>query len=680
MRRMSVLFAGVVVATVVLGDFRPIPYNNPKARPLLKGGLCVVANPIDLNGDGRLDVLLQSWDATPQVGLWRALNLGTENGGAVFSVPERIAPTPGDRISVNFVGKRPLVTTAGCFGANFAKDLREGFKRWKGLPWNVHWDEKITRNIWRLADLNGDGRLDILVGVSDEREYGWGDFYDARGNYKNARPHGYIYWIRNLGTGVGLPGEKGDERWDEPKLLRTANCFPVEALSRVAPMPFDWDGDGDVDLLCADASGVITYFENIGTKTCPQFAGETYVTESSGRIFRPFLNQLFATAVDWDGDGRMDFMLSDEGGQVGFARNTGRLDGHRAPVFEPPVYLRQKPGDLNLSSLSTPVAVDWDGDGDLDLVSGEAGGRIAFIENVSGPKADEPSWAEPRFLSCAAPAGNPFTRETQAPFDFKTFENDPICIRAGSNGSILGPVEALYGYTTLTVADWDGDGLPDIMASSIWGKPLLFRNIGTRTKPRLSAPTGVEVEWKGTQPKVPWGWYHPDRETNPKELITQWRTTPCMTDLDGDGLVDLVMLDQNGFFAFFRRVLRGGRRVLEAPERLICYADGSPIKITYGDFGAAGRRKFCFCDWDGDGVTDMIVNGKNADFFKGLGRGMDGKWRFRNEGPMGELQLSGHTTSPTAADFDGDGIPDLVLGAENGFFYRLDNPNKKRMP
>lgn len=676
--RKHIACALAMFGTIAYGDFRPVPYNNPKARPFLKGGLCVVANPIDLNGDGRLDVLLQSWDATPQVGLWRALNLGTENGGAVFSVPERIAPTPGDRISVNFVGKRPLVTTAGCFGANFAKDLREGFKRWKGLPWNVHWDEKITRNIWRLADLNGDGRLDILVGVSDEREYGWGDFYDARGNYKNARPHGYIYWIRNLGTGNGLPGGKGEEKWDEPKLLRTANCFPVEALSRVAPMPFDWDGDGDVDLLCADASGVITYFENIGTKTCPQFAGETYVTESSGRIFRPFLNQLFATAVDWDGDGRMDFMLSDEGGQVGFARNTGRLDGHRAPVFEPPVYLRQKPGDLNLSSLSTPVAVDWDGDGDLDLVSGEAGGRIAFIENLSGPGVNEPSWAEPRFLSCEASKSNPFTKDAQPPFGFRTFENDPICIRAGANGSMLGPVEALYGYTTLTVADWDGDGLLDIMSSSIWGKPLLFRNIGTRTKPRLSAPTGVEVEWEGSQPKVPWGWYHPDREANPKELITQWRTTPCMTDLDGDGLVDLVMLDQNGFFAFFRRVLRGGRRVLEAPERLICYADGSPIKITYGDFGAAGRRKFCFCDWDGDGVTDMIVNGKNADFFRGLGRGTDGKWRFRNEGPMGELQLSGHTTSPTAADFDGDGIPDLVLGTENGFFYRLDNPRSTR--
>ena len=73
----------------------------------------------------------------------------------------------------------------------------------------------------------------------------------------------------------------------------------------------------------------------------------------------------------------------------------------------------------------------------------------------------------------------------------------------------------------------------------------------------------------------------------------------------------------------------------------------------------------------------MIVNSVNACFFKGLGRGADGKWRFRNEGPMGLVRLAGHTTSPTPADFDGDGVPDLVLGAEDGFFYRLDNPRAR---
>jgi len=29
-------------------------------------------------------------------------------------------------------------------------------------------------------------------------------------------------------------------------------------------------------------------------------------------------------------------------------------------------------------------------------------------------------------------------------------------------------------------------------------------------------------------------------------------------------------------------------------------------------------------------------------------------------------------------DIDGDGVPDLVVGAEDGFFYRLNNPRSKK--
>jgi hypothetical protein len=41
-------------------------------------------------------------------------------------------------------------------------------------------------------------------------------------------------------------------------------------------------------------------------------------------------------------------------------------------------------------------------------------------------------------------------------------------IMAG-NRSIQGPAEAKWGYTTLSIADWDGDGRPDILFNSITG-------------------------------------------------------------------------------------------------------------------------------------------------------------------------------------------------------------------
>ena len=672
----------IVAAMAVVGtfatdvaDFRPMSYNNPTARPFLKGGLCSWVTPIDMNGDGRIDVVIQCWDATPFNGAYVAENVSGQGGKTVFRSPRQIAPVGGDGLSCLVVDGRQLVTRATGFSSDFPVTRFKGMRWLQGPPWNVHWEKKIRRNVWRLGDLDGDGRLDLVVGVGDDREYGWGDFYEPRGNYKNARLHGYMWWIRNAGTGTGLPGEGGEVKWDEPKLIRLENHFPAEAAGTVFPMPYDWDGDGDVDILCSDGSGTISYFENVGTRTMPVFTGETFPRATDGRRLDTYLNQTAASQVDFDGDGIMDFIFSEEDGRVAFVRGTGRLDERHAPLFEQPVYLRQEPELLGFGSLCTPCAVDWDGDGDLDLISGEAGGSIAFIENLSGAGVNEPSWAEPKLLSCEESAESPFAAERHMPLDFPVFSSKPIRIQAGPNGSILGPVEAKYGYTTLTVADWDGDGLLDVMASSIWGKPLLFRNIGTRRNPCLAAPTGVEVEWNGKQPALEWGWFKPDKERNPKELITQWRTTPCMVDLDRDGLTDLVMLDQEGFFAFFGRMRRtDGTLALKAPERLICFADGKPIKITYGKMGASGRRKFCFCDWDGDGIQDMIVNGTNADFFKGLGRGADGKWRFCNEGAMGKQKLAGHTTSPTPADFNGDGVPDLVLGAEDGFFYRLCNP------
>ena len=54
--------------------------------------------------------------------------------------------------------------------------------------------------------------------------------------------------------------------------------------------------------------------------------------------------------------------------------------------------------------------------------------------------------------------------------------------------------------------------------------------------------------------------------------------------------------------------------------------------------------------------------------------------RVAENGIVGGLsRVSGaRLMNPVSVDFDGDGVPDLVLGAEDGFFYRLDNPYRCR--
>ena len=195
---------------------------------------------------------------------------------------------------------------------------------------------------------------------------------------------------------------------------------------------------------------------------------------------------------------------------------------------------------------------------------------------------------------------------------------------------------------------------------------MWYRNIGTRKHPKLAAAQPIEVEWKDPQPALAWGWQRPEG----KALLTQWRTTPVIVDLDKDGLLDLVMLDQEGYLAFFKR---SPDRTLLPPQRVLCDEKGEPLHFATGAAGKSGRRKLTFTDWDGDGKLDILINSANAEWWKQVGQ-RDGKWLFKNMGNLSETNLAGHDTSPTTTDFTGDGVRDLLLGAEDGHFYVLKNP------
>ena len=84
-----------------------------------------------------------------------------------------------------------------------------------------------------------------------------------------------------------------------------------------------------------------------------------------------------------------------------------------------------------------------------------------------------------------------------------------------------------------------------------------------------------------------------------------------------------------------------------------------------GTGGKSGRRKFTLTDWDGTGTFDILINSNNAERWKQTGT-RDGKWLFKNVGNLDTLNLAGHDTSPTTVDWNHDGIPDLLLGAEDG--------------
>jgi hypothetical protein len=630
-----------------------LPVNNPGATADLGVGLWAWPLPMDYDGDGDLDLVVACPDK-PYNGTYFFENptgttakrkglfgLGGPGSMPVFKPGRRIGKGLTN-VQVSEADGRALVMSPGMIYPDFkATGFEKGVKL-EGVASNVH-SNGVRGNVWRAADYDGDGVRDLVVGVGDWKPYGWDDGYDAAGRWTRDPLHGLVYWVRNTGT-------TAQPVYAKPEPVCAAGK-PVDVYGNPMPMFEDWDGDGDLDLLCGEFIDGFTYFENTGTRQAPVYAAGRSVRARGGRRLAMELEMITPTAVDWDGDGDLDLICGDEDGRVAFIENTGKLGADRVPSFLTPRYFRQEAADLKFGALVTPWACDWDGDGDDDLICGNTAGYVGFIENLSGKGVAQPRWAEPVRLEAGG---------------------ETVRIMAGPNGSIQGPCEAKWGYTTVSVADWDGDGLLDVLANSIWGKVVWYRNAGTRAAAKLEAARPVEVEWEGAQPALDWGWVKPEG----KALLTQWRTTPVTIDWDRDGLVDLVMLDQEGYLAFFKRSVRDGKRVLLPPTRVFCDEKGAPLQFNAKRAGHSGRRKLCMADWDGDGKRDIIINAKSAEFWRQVGE-KDGTWLFRNMGAVSPTVLAGHTTSPTVTDFDGDGIPDLLIGAEDGHVYTLRNPRAR---
>jgi glycerophosphoryl diester phosphodiesterase len=638
------LLASLVSPLLAAGKepgLEPLKYNNPGLVVDLGVGLWAFPMPIDLNGDGILDLAVSCPDK-PYNGTY----FFEAASGAVGVMPTF---KPGRRVSrglqyagVSYVNGRPRVLAAGREFPDFlATGLESEVKL--PLPANVH-AKPVRGNFWRYVDYDGDGRTDIVVGADDWSDYGWDNAYDVSGQWTKGPLRGFVYWARNIGSEES-PVYANAERIE-------AGGRPLETFGWPSPCFADFKGSGRLDLICGEFLDGFTYYENTGTRREPRYQSGRRLKLPGGGPLAMDLEMITPTVVDWNGDGSPDLIVGDEDGRVAFIENSGAFDAEGTPVFHAPRYFRQEAEDLKCGALATPVGVDWDGDGSMDIICGNTAGYIQFFRNLSPAGVETPRWAAPTFLEA---------------------DGRVIRFMAGPNGSIQGPAEAKWGYTTLSVADWDGDGMPDLVVNSILGKVVWFRNVGTRTAPRLAAAAPVEVEWDGPQPALDYGWMRPEG----KALLTQWRTTPFAVDWNRDGLVDLVMLDHQGYLAFFERATRAGQRVLLPPRRVFCDEAGAPMLLSKGRAGKSGRRKLCIVDWDGDGRLDILLNSSNADFLRQVGT-QDGKWLFENKGPISKLNIEGHDVSPTVVDFNADGIPDFLGGAEDGRFYYLRNPWSQR--
>ena len=631
-------------------DLVRVKYNNPGLTVDLGVGLWAWPLPMDYDGDGDLDLVVSS-GGVPYEGTYFFENdspADSTDPMPVFRAGVRVGEYRSNVQISHVDGQAPIVMTPSEVHPNFRTATFKDPVKIPLTTQEVHQaGGRIRAKQWKQVDWEADGDLDLVIGVGDWTEYGWDDAYDANGNWTNGPLHGYVYLALNDGAGgYGTPSKV------------SAGGRPVDVYGMPSPNFADFDGDGDLDLICGEFLDGFTYFENVGTRTAPEYATGRRL-RSEGKPIAMDLQMITPTAVDWDRDGDVDLIVGDEDGRVAFVENLGRVvDG--LPQFSQPRYFQQRAEFVKFGALITPQGFDWDGDGDEDIITGNSAGYIGFIENLDGK-------AQPRF---AAPV-------------YLEADREVIRIQAGVNGSIQGPCEAKWGYTTISVADWDGDSLPDIVANSIWGRVVWYRNVGTRTKPRLEAARAVKIDSGGTKRGPEWNWWTPLSG----EFASQWRTRPMVTDWNQDGLADIVMLDREGYLAYFERVRKDGHLTLSAGQRIFSgvtasafdrghkavESDTLTLRLNPDRAGKSGRRKLDMTDWDGDGLVDILVNSSSVNWLRNVSTD-GGPTQFRDEGALTGTKLAGHTTSPTTVDWDADGVRDLLIGAEDGFLYWQQNP------
>ncbi len=230
------------------------------------------------------------------------------------------------------------------------------------------------------------------------------------------------------------------------KIIDTGN-----RLGHSGPTMADVDGDGIPDLVVGDFSGQFRVYPNLVRTGMPRLGPMKYLMAGGVPAKVPIYCCIGSSPlfVDFDGDGRLDLISGsyDPGacylflglGHGQFAARETLLDKHNKLLLREP-----NQQQVYQSFGSWPALVDWDNDGDLDLLVGGFDGTIRIFLN-EGTRTD-PQFAGTNFKVQAA------GKDVQVP----------------------------DGHAAPVVVDWDGDGRWDILCGCARGSVYFYRNIGTR--------------------------------------------------------------------------------------------------------------------------------------------------------------------------------------------------------
>ena len=403
----------------------------------------------------------------------------------------------------------------------------------------------------------------------------------------------------------------------------------------------DWNDDGLVDILFGEAYGHVFWCPNRGTKTEPKFPYAKFVFDTDG-VPLDAGTSAAPKIVDWNGDGVKDMLVGADWNRILIYLNEGTNQQRRFKYAG----LLKADGEL-LTLPITPLArgnakifkrdyypvletVDWDGDGDIDLLAGGyITGRIFLYEN----RGRDESSSLPK-----------------------------LAFRGPLNADGK-PLNVVHWCASPCVADFDGDGDFDLMSGSMpigtsggdSAKDGLFlryyENVGTRRSPKL---TERPFPMSGTFPR-------------------RALATPRAADWDNDGDLDLFVSSRESLFQYENVGSPGSPKFAIHDHR---------IAMKWGSSRIPGDQ---FLDYNHDGLPDLFSQA-HFDLQLNSGKGNPWYWKetisFLPKGatishPSG---IGDDWSWPYLTDFDGDGRMDILFGDWFGhiWFHKNRSTDKQR--
>ncbi len=143
-------------------------------------------------------------------------------------------------------------------------------------------------------------------------------------------------------------------------------------------------------------------------------------------------------------------------------------------------------------------------------------------------------------------------------------------------------------------ADWNGDGLLDLIVGNIQGEVYFIPNEGTSKQPAFGSPQRLAAEGKAIQ--VPHG-----------------DSGPVVADWDGDQIPDLLVGCGDGSVQFYRNLgTRKEPRLAAARTLVPASPEGKAWKGELRDNEWGVRVKVCVVDWNGDRKPDLLLGDRSS--------------------------------------------------------------------